>query len=83
MLGHSPVGAAPLGSSARAAIIGVVLSAVSTAQAVALKQISKLMSAASLASALLSTVANQIVVLGVRIRILDDPRFIRVKSRRN
>lgn len=83
MLGHSPVGAAPLGSSARAAIVGVILSTVSTAQAAALKQISKFMSVVSIASVVLSAVANQIVVLGVRIRILDDPRFIRVKSRRN
>lgn len=83
MLGHSPVGAAPLGSSARAAIVGVILSTVSTAQAAALKQISKFMSVVSIASVVISAVANQIVVLGVRIRILDDPRFIRVKSRRN
>lgn len=83
MLGHSPIGSSPLGSSARPSVVGVVLSAISSAQTAALKQVGKLFEAVSTVISALSAIVNQIIVLGVKINILDDPRFIRVKSRRS
>jgi hypothetical protein len=59
-----------------------ILSAVSTSTAVISKGVRLIRLAVSTAVSTLLTLFKPFPVLGVRIRILDDPRFIKIKKRR-
>lgn len=98
MLGHAPVGIVALGQSSTVGGIARLLSATASGAVSLNRLITKSMGVTSVvvpflrrgffrslscAATAAASLANVVfIILGVKINILDDPRFVRIRQRR-